>query len=91
MLYFSTLYILLFPSTALIKVLPGPHLTGKSEPYPELQAVVATLSTGPVGPSDKIGCSDAKLIMRSVNSDGLILKPDRPARAIDDQIVMVSL
>ena len=66
-------------------------ILGKSEPYPELQAVVATLSTGPVGPSDKIGCSDAKLIMKSVNKDGLILKPDRPARAIDDQIVMVRL
>lgn len=27
----------------------------QGEPYPELQAAVATLTTGPVGPSDKIG------------------------------------
>ena len=35
-----------------------------------LQAVVATLSRGPVTPSDKIGSSDRDLIMRSCMADG---------------------
>ena len=39
--------------------------TGSSEPYPELHALVATLSTGPVAPSDKIGYTNHTLIMRS--------------------------
>jgi hypothetical protein len=39
-------------------------LPDETEPWPALQAVVSTLSTGPVGPSDKIGHSDAELIMR---------------------------
>ena len=61
------------------------------EPYTELQSLVATLSTGPVGPSDKIGSSSVELIMKSVNAEGLILKPERPARAVDDQIIAVML
>jgi len=39
-----------------------------------------------VAPSDKIGQSNRTLIMRSCNSDGLILKPSRPATAVDSQI-----
>lgn len=35
-----------------------------TEPYPQLESVVATLSTGAVAPSDRIGFSDKKLIMR---------------------------
>jgi len=57
-----------------------------SEPYPELQSVAATLSTGPVGPSDRIGHADRDLIMRSCNDDGLILKPSKPATAVDGQL-----
>ncbi|XP_046561028.1 uncharacterized protein LOC124270049 [Haliotis rubra] len=63
----------------------GKH-SNRTEPYPELNAVVATLSTGPVGPSDMIGKFNKTIIMRSVNSDGLILKPSRPATAIDNMI-----
>ena len=63
---------------------------GLVETHPVLQSLVATLSTAPVGPSDKIGCSDVSLIMKSCNAEGLLLKPEWPARAIDDQIVMVS-
>ncbi|XP_050411267.2 uncharacterized protein LOC126825609 [Patella vulgata] len=58
-----------------------------SEPNTELIAAVATLSTGPVGPADKIGFSNAELIMRSCDADGLILKPNKPAMAIDAQIL----
>ncbi|KAL5016032.1 hypothetical protein ScPMuIL_005621 [Solemya velum] len=60
---------------------------GKDEPYPALEAVVATLSTGPVGPSDKIASTNVTLLMRCCNQDGLILKPSRPAVAIDKQIL----
>ena len=42
----------------------GDVVVGKSEPFPALENVVSLLSTGPVGPSDKINCSDVKLIMR---------------------------
>ncbi|XP_071115644.1 uncharacterized protein [Haliotis cracherodii] len=60
--------------------------TDRTEPYPELNALVATLSTGPVGPSDMIGKFNKTIIMKSVNSEGLILKPSRPATAIDNMI-----
>ncbi len=35
-----------------------------SEPYTELQSAIATLSTGPVGPGDCIGCMNKEVIMR---------------------------
>ncbi|CAH1277104.1 Hypp9481 [Branchiostoma lanceolatum] len=62
---------------------PYGHAT---EPYPRLQAAVATLSAGPVGPSDMVKGADVNLIMRSCNAEGLLLKPSRPATAIDLQI-----
>ncbi|RUS92230.1 hypothetical protein EGW08_000083, partial [Elysia chlorotica] len=65
---------------------PG-NTYAKSEPYPTLQAAVATLSRGPVGPGDKIGGTNRTLLMRCCNEDGLVLKPSKPARAIDDQIL----
>ena len=33
-----------------------------TEPNPEMQAAIAVLSTGPVGPSDKIGLSNVTII-----------------------------
>ena len=36
----------------------------ESEPMPELQAVVSTLSTGPVGPGDMVGGTNRSLLMR---------------------------
>lgn len=62
----------------------------RTEPYPQLESVVSTLSTGPVAPSDRIGYSDKKLIMRSCNDDGLILKPSKPATSIDLQIIQAA-
>jgi hypothetical protein len=38
------------------------------------QAVVSSLSGGPVFPCDEIGTSDVALIMRSCNTDGLLLQ-----------------
>ncbi|XP_050393125.2 uncharacterized protein LOC126811499 [Patella vulgata] len=58
-----------------------------TEQYPALQTLVAVLSTGPVGPSDKIGYTNKDLLMKCCNSDGLILKPSKPATAINDQII----
>ncbi|KAK7496959.1 hypothetical protein BaRGS_00011695, partial [Batillaria attramentaria] len=54
-----------------------------TEPMPELQSAVATLSTGPVGPGDAINFTSRETIMRCCADDGLILKPSRPATAID--------
>ena len=53
------------------------------EPYNRLHAVVSTLSKGPVAPSDKIGRSDAALILKSCMMDGRLLQPDKPAMLID--------
>jgi len=50
-----------------------------TEPYNRLQAVVSTLSTGPVAPSDAVNSSDVALILRSCAANGLLLQPDRPA------------
>lgn len=50
-----------------------------TEVYNRLQAVVSTLSTGPVAPSDEVGMSNVDLILRSCAADGKLLQPDRPA------------
>ena len=39
-------------------------ISDKTEPYPELQSAVATLSTGPVGPGDAINLTDRDTLMR---------------------------
>jgi hypothetical protein len=54
-----------------------------SESAPMLEAVIATLSTGPVTPSDGIGYANTTIISHIVRKDGLILKPDRPATLVD--------
>jgi len=64
---------------------PG-NTYNKTEPYPTLQTIVAVLSRGPVGPGDKIGSTNELTLLSCCNGDGLILKPSKPARAVDDQI-----
>ncbi|MHA1682352.1 MAG: hypothetical protein ACTSUE_15555 [Promethearchaeota archaeon] len=49
----------------------------------ELECLVANLSAGPVAPSDKIGHENKELLMKTCRTDGLLLKPDVPATAID--------
>src|SRR6185437_3099293 len=49
----------------------------------ELQSLVSTLSAGPVGPGDRVGMTNRSLVMRTCRSDGMLLKPDRPATPID--------
>ena len=53
------------------------------EPLPEREIVLATLSTGPVGPSDGINFTNVERIMKCCRQDGLILKPDRPISMLD--------
>ncbi|XP_048777200.2 uncharacterized protein LOC125681238 isoform X4 [Ostrea edulis] len=55
----------------------------KSEPYTRLNALVATLSTGPYGPSDMLGHMDFSLINKSCFSYGEMTRPAKPATAMD--------
>jgi hypothetical protein len=45
--------------------------------------VAAILSTGPVSPSDGLGGANIALLMSLCRADGLLLKPDKPARTVD--------
>ena len=47
---------------------------------------MATLSTGIVGISDKIGETNVQLVNRSIMADGKILRPSRPI-AIPDYLI----
>jgi hypothetical protein len=61
----------------------SPYSDNPTEPNWQLQALVVGLSTGPNGPSDKIGATNASLVMSTVRGDGLTLQPDRPATTMD--------
>ena len=44
---------------------PGnPYGPKASEPYAELESAISTLSSGPVGPGDNLGCMNKDIIMR---------------------------
>lgn len=49
----------------------------------ELNALVATLSTGPVSIADKAGTTNKTLVQRCVRADGRILQPDKPVTSVD--------
>ncbi|KAK6196067.1 hypothetical protein SNE40_001362 [Patella caerulea] len=71
---------------------PGnPKYPDLKETHAELQAAVATLSTGPVGPGDMINKTNATLVMQCCRYDGMILQTSRPAKAIDAQIKQMAL
>jgi len=53
------------------------------EPNALLETVVSVLSAGPVAPADKIGFLSIDNIMQTCRSDGVLLKPDGPARTMD--------
>lgn len=61
------------------------------ERFNRLQAVVSTLTTGPVFPSDAVGCSDVALIMKSCTDEGLLLRPDVAATNLDSNILEKAL
>lgn len=55
-----------------------PEWWGLQEGLPELQALVAALSAGPIALGDGIGDTDVDLVLRTCRSDGILLKPERP-------------
>eukprot|EP00466_Bigelowiella_natans_P009571 jgi/Bigna1/143959/aug1.83_g18667 len=57
------------------------------EEYPDLQAAVSTLSTASVLPSDSMFSPNVSLILKSVRADGMLLKPDSPAKMTDKAII----
>ncbi len=60
---------------------------GHVETAPRLHAMVSTLSTGPVAPSDRVDLLDADLILKSCTSGGRLLRPDLPAVNTDDSLL----
>jgi hypothetical protein len=66
-------------------VQPGsPYGRGNAtEPYPQMEAAIAILSTAPVQISDGIGFTNATLALATCTSGGRLLQPSRPATAID--------
>jgi hypothetical protein len=66
---------------------PGsPYGLNASEPLPDRQILIATLSTGPVAVGDGINFTNIERIMRCCRQDGLILKPDRPLTTINQGV-----
>ncbi|MGH7787249.1 MAG: hypothetical protein ACRERC_10315, partial [Candidatus Binatia bacterium] len=54
-----------------------------AEPYAEIEALLAALSTGPVAIGDAIGRADRALVLRTCREDGVLVKPDAPIAALD--------
>lgn len=71
-------------------VQPGnPYGDNPTEPNWQLQALVVGLSTGPNGPSDGIGFTNASLVMSTVRGDGVTLQPDRPSTTMDAALALI--
>ncbi len=72
------------------EIQPGsPYGDKPTEPNWQLQALVIGLSTGPNGPSDGIGFTNASLVLSTVRADGITLQPDHPAAADDAALLAV--
>eukprot|EP01087_Luapelamoeba_hula_P023146 TRINITY_DN845_c0_g2_i6.p1 TRINITY_DN845_c0_g2~~TRINITY_DN845_c0_g2_i6.p1 ORF type:complete len:576 (+),score=72.90 TRINITY_DN845_c0_g2_i6:149-1876(+) len=56
---------------------------GCYEPNPEMQTLVAALTSGPVSPSDGIGHLNSTRLMQTCRQDGLLLKADKPATPLE--------
>nr|XP_022320745.1 uncharacterized protein LOC111122983 [Crassostrea virginica] len=59
----------------------------RTEPNTRLNALVATLSTGPYGPSDMAGHLNYDLINKTCIYYGSLMQPAKPATAMDVQII----
>jgi hypothetical protein len=61
------------------------HRNYTTQPHVQLDAVLATLSLGPVGISDGLGQTDVSLIGQTYRSatDGTLLRPSRPLSTVD--------
>jgi len=57
------------------------------EQTPVLETLVSALSTGPIGPGDRLGKSNHDLLLKTCMTDGRLLKADTPAFSIDDAYV----
>ena len=53
------------------------------DPHPELEALLAAMSAGPVGIGDRIGCTDRDVVMRTCDDDGRIRHVDHPLALVD--------
>lgn len=62
-----------------------PPFHGYAESNPLTHALMSVLSTASVTFSDAVDATNKTLIMMTCREDGMILKPDRPATAIDAQ------
>jgi hypothetical protein len=54
------------------------------DPHAEFEALLSALSAGPVGIGDRIGHTDAEIVLRTCDADGRIRHVDRPVALIDD-------
>jgi hypothetical protein len=61
-----------------------PEIAGENG---EPEALLAALSTGPVGLGDRIGRMDPALALRTCRADGLLVKPHTPIAAIDESLL----
>jgi len=72
------------------EVQPGsPYGDKPTEPNWQLQAITVALSTGPNGPSDMVGATNASLVLSTVRGDGLNVQPDKPATTLDSALTSV--
>jgi hypothetical protein len=62
-----------------------PPFHGYAESNPLTHALMSTLSNAPVTFSDAVNATNRTLVMMTCRADGVVLKPDRPATAIDAQ------
>lgn len=53
------------------------------DPHAAAEALIATLSTGPVGIGDRVGRTVPDLLWRCCRRDGVLVKPDAPLAALD--------
>jgi hypothetical protein len=53
------------------------------EHHSEVEALLAALSTGPVGIGDAVGRADRDIVLRTCREDGVLVRPDVPLAAID--------
>lgn len=69
--------------TTAVQEVPDTPYPGAAENFTELSVMISVLSTGLVGFSDHVGFTNASLLNMTAMADGRLLKPSRPAAAID--------
>lgn len=53
------------------------------DPAAEVEALLSSLSAGPVAIGDRLGRTDRALVLRTCRDDGLLVKPDAPIAALE--------